>query len=166
MKKLGNPENRHARLKLPEPPTRVDEVDKTNGNINCSIRDSAPAKYAVQPAISPNKPANTNAAASKQADREIATAPANVQLQTASGAKVRSWDFPPPSFDIMKSIEEPMPPAEATRRTLLKQAAETTPPTIDLGPPGMHYPPLSLNFFTSHLSIMLGSNVTLNRQTN
>ena len=30
----------------------------------------------------------------------------------------------------------------------------------------MHYPPLSLNFFTSHLSIMLGSNVTLNRQTN
>ena len=166
VKKLGNLESRHVRLKLPEPPTRVDEVDKTNGNINCSIRDSAPAKDAVQPAISPNKPVNTNAATSKQADREIATAPANVQLQTASGAKVRSWDFPPPSFDTMESIEEPTPPAQATRRTLLKQAAETTPPTIDLDPPGMRYPPLSLNFFTSHLSIMFGSNVTLNRQTN
>ena len=144
VKKLGNLESRHARLKLPEPPTRVDEVDKTNGNINCSIRDSAPAKDAVQPAISPNKPANTNAAASKQADREIATAPANVQLQTASGAKVRSWDFPPPSFDIMESIEEPTPPAQATRRTLLKQAAETTPPTIDLDPLGMRYSPCHL----------------------
>ena len=148
VKKLGNPESRHARLKLPEPPTRVDEVDKTNGNINCSIRDSAPAKDAVQPAISPNKPANTNAAASKQADREIATAPANVQLQTASGAKVSSWDFLPPAFDIMESIEEPTPPVEITCRTLPKQVAETTPPTIHLDPPGMCYFTLSFHLFT------------------
>ena len=148
VKKLGNLESRHARLKLPKPPTRVDEVDKTNGNINCSIRDSAPAKDAVQPAISPNKPANTNAAASKQVDREIATAPANVQLQTASGAKVSSWDFPPPTFDIMESIEEPTPPVEITCRTLPKQAAETTPPTIHLDPPGMCYFTLSFHLFT------------------
>ena len=59
MKKLGNAENRHARLKLPELPIRVPEVDKTNGNRNCSIRESAPA--------------NTN-----------------VELQSASGAKVSS----------------------------------------------------------------------------
>jgi len=59
MKKLGNAENRHARLKLPELPISVPEVDKTNGNRNCSIRESAPA--------------NTN-----------------VELQSASGAKVSS----------------------------------------------------------------------------
>ena len=112
MKKLGNAENRHARLKLPELPIRVPEVDKTNGNRNCSIRESAPA--------------NTN-----------------VELQSTSGAKVSSWDFPPPMFDIMESIEEPTSPVQITCRTLPKQAAETTPPTIHLDPPGMCYFTLS-----------------------
>ena len=135
MKKLGNAENRHARLKLPELPIRVPEVDKTNGNRNCSIRESAPA--------------NTN-----------------VELQSASGAKVSSWDFPPPTFDIMESIEEPTPPVQITCRTLPKQAAETTPPTIHLDPPGMCYFTLSFHLFTYPFFVMLGSNVAFNRQTN
>ena len=65
---------------------------------------------------------------------------------SASVAKSSSWDFPPPSFNIMEEIEELTPRGEGTSRSHQKQAlaiAAAMSHTINtpITPLGMSTPP-------------------------
>jgi len=82
----------------------------------------------------------------------------------ASVAKSSSWDFPPPGFDIMKSIEEPTPPGEGTSGSHQNQVPSTATAmpntfntkTASSGIPAPHPPK----------KVEIGSFVYLNRQHN
>ena len=67
---------------------------------------------------------------------------------SASGGKRSSWDFPPPEFDIMGSLEEPTPLGEGTSSSHQNQGRHTphamlNKNNIELGT----YPPHYLLFF-------------------
>ncbi|RLN25608.1 hypothetical protein C2845_PM07G17890 [Panicum miliaceum] len=137
VKKIGNVETRRTRLKLPEKPTTVVEVDKNNKNRDhssiaidkgCSFRESAPTVSKHHTAAEDDKNNSTKKQPSS-AHIVMDKAPANVELRPTNQGS--SWSLDGVPADEYIEWEAEVIRIHEQAKANLKTGSTSTTPSIE-----------------------------------